>query len=410
MAATRAAETAGDRGAAAAGLVLVANTRFPSRRAQALQVAQASAAFQRAGAPTTLIAARRRGAVELPPGTDPFTWYGVGPGPRPALELVDCIDWIDRVPRALQYAPARLQELSFARNAARRVLAAHADAWVLAREIECTLRLVRAGSRSTFLEIHRVPAGGTRRRWLLEAARGARGIVAISGGVRADLVALGIPETAITVEHDGFEPARFAARPSRAEARRALALPEGAPLVAYTGGLLAWKGVDVLVEAARLVPEVYFVIAGGLEADVARVRAQAGGLANVRVDGFQPPERVPWYLAAADLGVVPNRSRPAISARYTSPLKVFESMAVGLPLVASDLPSLAELLRRDVDALLVAPDDPRALADGIARLVADPALRTRLATNLAARAPEHTWDARARRLLEWMREKLRDQA
>jgi len=107
-------------------------------------------------------------------------------------------------------------------------------------------------------------------------------------------------------------------------------------------------------------------------------------------------------LRAADLGVVPNRSQPAISARYTSPLKVFEAMAVGLPLVASDLPSLRELLADGVDALLVAPDDPAALAAGIRRLLEDPALRQRLGARMLARAPEHTWDARARRLVAWM--------
>ncbi len=385
-----------------AELVLVANTRFPSRRAQGLQVAHVAAAFARAGTRTTLLVADRRAHVELPAGTDPFDWYGVPPGPRPTVERIACVDWIERVPRVLQYVPARLQELTFARNAAKHVLAKLPSAFAISREVECALRLVRAGHARTFLEIHRVPGGRTRRRWLIEAARGSRGIVAISGGVRDDLVALGLDAASIVVEHDGFEPARFANLPTRTEARKMLALPAEAPLVVYTGGLLAWKGVDVLVDAARLLPNAYFVVAGGLDADVARLRAHAAGASNLRIEGFQPPERVPLYLAAADLGVVPNRSTPAISAKYTSPLKAFESMAAGLPLVASDLPSLREILRADVDAVFVAPDDPRALADGIGRLIDDPASRARIAANLRARAPEHTWDARARRLAAWM--------
>jgi glycosyltransferase involved in cell wall biosynthesis len=384
-------------------LVLVANTRFPSRRAQGLQVAEASAAFQRAGARTVLLVADRRPTVDEAAVADPFGWYGVDPASRPSLERVPCTDWIDRVPRALQYVPARLQELTFARNAARRVLGGHAAALVLSREVECARHLVRRGSARTFLEIHRVPGGSTRRRWLLEASRGARGIVAISEGVRDDLVGLGMASASILVEHDGFSPARFARLPPRAEARRMLGLQAEMPLVVYTGGLLAWKGVDVLVEAARRLPSAYFVIAGGQEADVARVRAQAGGLANVRVDGFQAPERVALYLAAGDVGVVPNRSQPAISARYTSPLKVFESMAAGLPLVASDLPSLSAILRHDINAVLVPPDDPAALALGLGRVLGDHDLRARLAANIAARAPQHTWDARARRILDWMR-------
>jgi glycosyltransferase involved in cell wall biosynthesis len=77
-------------------------------------------------------------------------------------------------------------------------------------------------------------------------------------------------------------------------------------------------------------------------------------------------------------------------------------MAAGKAVVASDLPSLRELLTHDRDAWLVAPDDPAALAGGLERLLGDAALRERLGRTLAARAPEHTWDARARRLLEWM--------
>jgi len=136
------------------------------------------------------------------------------------------------------------------------------------------------------------------------------------------------------------------------------------------------------------------------------LRERAQGLSNVRIDGFQPPARVALYLAAADVGVAPNRSKPQISARYTSPLKVFEAMAAGLPLVASDLPALRELLAHDVDAWLVAPDDPAALARGLEALLGDARRRERLAQRFRLRAAEHTWDARASRVLAWMREKL----
>jgi len=224
--------------------------------------------------------------------------------------------------------------------------------------------------------------------------------VAISGGVRDDLVALGVDADAITVEHDGFEAQRFAAQPSRAAARAELGLGEDARVVVYTGGLLAWKGVDVLIEAARALPAAQFVIAGGMDADVAALAERARGLANVRLDGFQPPERVGLYLAAGDLGVVPNRSTPAISARYTSPLKVFEAKAVGLPLVVSDLPSLRDVLCES-EARFVAPDDASALAAGLGALLEDAPAREGMAAALRERAAEHTWDARAQRLVAW---------
>jgi glycosyltransferase involved in cell wall biosynthesis len=392
---------------AIAELALVANARIPSERAQSLQVVQAASALARAGVATTLVHARRRRTSALAPGEDVFAHYGVPEGARPAVVAIPCPDWIDAFPRAFQFAPARIQELGFSRNAAAFVAGELPRAVVLSREIECALRLVRGGRRGVFLEVHRVPGGRTRRRWLAEAAARCAGLVAISGGVRDDLAVLGVAGDCVCVEHDGFEAARFRRLPSRAEARAALGLDPSRPVVAYTGGLLAWKGVDVLVDAARLVPGATFVIAGGMADDVARLRARAKDLDNVRIEGFQAPERVALYLAAADAGVVPNRSEPAISARHTSPLKVFEAMAAGLALVASDLPALRELLTHERDAWLVAPDDPRALADGLERLLGDAALRARLGRALSERAREHTWDARAARLLAWFAERLR---
>lgn len=381
-------------------LVLIANARMPSQRAQSLQLAHAAASFERAGHPTTLLHARRFPTPELPAGQDLFDYYGVDPGPRPAVRALPCIDWIDRVPTRLQYLPARLQEWTFSRRAAR--AAERLGGRVLSREIECGAALASRGHPDLFLEIHRVPGGRLRLRWLGRAAAAARGIVAISGGVRDDLVAAGVPGAKIVVEHDAVATRRLAEPPERAAARERLGLDADAFVVVYTGGLLPWKGVDLVVDAARELADLTFAIAGGTDADVARLRQRARGLENVRIDGFQPPARVADYLAAGDVGVVPNRSRPAISARYTSPLKVFESLAAGMPLVCSDLPSLRDILAPDREAVFVAADDARALAAGIRRLAGDDGLRAALAAAGRERAREHTWDARARRLCDWM--------
>lgn len=383
-------------------LAIVANTRLPSERAQGLQVVQSAAAFARAGLDVEVLHARRARELRLPAGSDLFAHCGVPEGARPRITPIECVDWIESVPRSLQFWPSRLQEWTFSARAARLLESDGGERVVLSREIECAERLVRAGRRSVFLEVHSVPGGRWRRSLLRRAAAGGAGLVAISGGVRDDLLALGIDSDKVTVEHDAFEPERFRSLPSRSEARAMLALPLDRPVVTYTGGLLAWKGVDVLVDAARLVPDALFVVAGGMEQDVLALRERAAGVGNVRIDGFQPPPKIALYLAAADIGVAPNRSQPSISSRYTSPLKVFEAMAVGLPLVASDLPSLRELLAHGRDAWLVRPDDAEELAHGLKKLLGDAGLRQRLGTALASRAAEHTWDARARRLVRWM--------
>ncbi|HUR26828.1 MAG TPA: hypothetical protein VM509_01470, partial [Planctomycetota bacterium] len=172
--------------------VLVANTKLPSQRAQGLQVVHSAASFARAGFASTLLVARRRNVPTSPPDSELFDWYGVPAGARPEILRAPCVDLIDGVPVKLQYLPARMQELTFARNAARLVLERFADALVLARELEVARHLVRAKKRDVLLEIHRVPGGKLRRRWLVEAAPRALGTIAISGGVRDDLVQLGL--------------------------------------------------------------------------------------------------------------------------------------------------------------------------------------------------------------------------
>jgi len=382
-------------------LLLCANTKMPSQRAQALQVSQAAAAYAAVGTNTTILYARRKGSTAMEDPAAYWDYYSVPKGRRPSVWPVPCTDFIDSVPRFLQYVPARIQELTFAKNASHCIQREFQKMMVITRELEVAWHLVRAGRAGIYLEMHRVPGGRTRRRWLLEASKGVQGIIAISGGVKEDLLKLGIGGERMTVEHDGYQAERFEDLPSRADARAELGLDASRPLVAYTGGLLEWKGVDFLVDAARELTDVQFVVAGGMDRDVAALRAKASGLANFRIDGFQPPARVPLYLAAADVGVVPNRSTPAISARYTSPLKIFESMAVGLPLVVSDLYSMRDVLSRD-QALFVKPDDAGALASGIAELLGDEARREAMSAALRARAEEHTWTARARRILDWI--------
>jgi len=371
-------------------LVLVANARLPGVRAQAIQVTQAAAAFQRLGVETTLFHADRRdtprSSVEAI-----LEAQGVQPAPGLKVEAIACSDWIDRVPTPLQYLPARLQELSFARNAARRILRRHPEAAVISRELETARHLVRAGHVHTHLELHRVPGGATRRRWLLEAAAGCRSIIAISGGVREDLIALGVDAEKITVEHDAYDPALFGQLADKAAARAELELEPERPVVVYTGGLLVWKGVDVLIDAARALPDVQFLIAGGMPSDVERTRAHAEGLSNVRIDGFQSPARVPLYLAAADLAALPNRSKPEISAKYTSPLKAFEYMASGLPIVASDLPSLREVLGEDPLTRFAEADSSQELADVIKETLSEVLGRV-------PRGGDFTWLARAERV------------
>jgi glycosyltransferase involved in cell wall biosynthesis len=176
----------------------------------------------------------------------------------------------------------------------------------------------------------------------------------------------------------------------------------GSPVAAYAGHLYPWKGVDVFVRALALVPGVEGLIVGGhpAESDLARVRALVDELrlaGRVTITGLVPPGEVAGRLEAATILVLPNTAS-ALSERYTSPLKLFEYLALGRPIVASDLPAIREVLTDGQTALLVPPGDPAALAAALSRLAAEPATADSIAQRARDLAHEYTWDARARRL------------
>jgi glycosyltransferase involved in cell wall biosynthesis len=175
--------------------------------------------------------------------------------------------------------------------------------------------------------------------------------------------------------------------------------PHSPPSVYYVGQLYPWKGVDVLVEAMRYVPGAELTIVGGLppEPDLDRLKALAARLFlgdRVRFRGFVPPPELPAERAKADLFVIPLLD--STTARlFTSPLKLFEAMASGRPVVASDLPSIREVLTHEKNALLVSPGDARALAGAIERLLRDRDLSLRLAARAFEDVKAYSWDRRS---------------
>jgi glycosyltransferase involved in cell wall biosynthesis len=131
-----------------------------------------------------------------------------------------------------------------------------------------------------------------------------------------------------------------------------------------------------------------------------RIRAVNADPETVFV-GRTVQEDGPSYLAAADILVAPHVPNADGTPFFGSPTKLFEYMAMGRAIVASDLDQIGEVLSHEETALLVTPGDPRALADAIQRLVDDPELRRRLGEAARARAVEaHTWRAHTQRIVD----------
>jgi len=386
----------------------LANARVPSEKAHVFQIFQMLDGFTDAGLDVELVHPRRDNLSHLE-NVDPQALYGLRHAPRMrSVRTLDAIKLvtIDIPPLNRPPIPALAfgaQSVSFAVNAA--LCARGANAKVLYSRDWPVLAAASISGKPAIWEAHDLPQSRAARTAIRALLPRLAGIVCITRGLRDELQSLGVAGHRLLVAPDAVDLARFTDMPSREDARRQLGLPSGARMVAYTGHLYSWKGAHALARASRLLPDgVEVCIVGGTPADLVSFRRFVAEerLDRVRVIGHVPPKDVPTWLAAADVLALPNSGRESISARYTSPLKLYEYMASGRPIVASDLPSLREALTHGENAWFVAPDNPAALAAGISAILDDPARAGAMAERARKSVQGHTWTVRAERIVAFV--------
>ena len=216
---------------------------------------------------------------------------------------------------------------------------------------------------------------------------------------------LGFSQKHLIVAPDGVDTSRFYPTLPAHEARKQLGWSEG-PWVVYLGGLYQGRGLNTLFRATARLPHNTMIVGGRNEEEIRKWQQSASDTKarNVYFAGYQPPSKVPMYLAAADALVMPYGKTIMTpsgedTAAWASPLKMFEYMAAARPIVATDLPIVKGVLKHNHNALLVNPGDSNALRNALQRLDASPQLGERLANNARSDASQHTWEDRARHIL-----------
>jgi glycosyltransferase involved in cell wall biosynthesis len=224
-------------------------------------------------------------------------------------------------------------------------------------------------------------------------------LVAVSDGIAAYLERYPNVRTRVVVIPNAVNPDRF---PENLREFRAAGLERF--IVGFVGTLKPWHGLPVLVEAfdlfhrrnssARLL-----IVGTGPQYESLTENVSARGLMDaIRFTGAVNPGEVPDLLASMDVATAPYLNQPGF---YFSPLKVYEYMAAGLPVVASSVGQLKGLIQDGINGLLCTAGDPQALAARLDTLRLQPGLRSRLGR--AARAAvlqNHTWRRVAERILD----------
>ncbi|MES2058728.1 MAG: glycosyltransferase [Pseudomonadota bacterium] len=222
---------------------------------------------------------------------------------------------------------------------------------------------------------------------VVAAGRQARGMLAVSQAMKADMIAIGIPAEPIRVHSTGVDLGRFAPR-DRGAGKAAFGVT--GPLVVSLGALIPRKGHDIVLHAVASLPGVSLLIAGegperaALEAEIAR----AGVSDRVRLLGSVPHADLPALLAAADVMALASSSEGLANAWV-------ESLACGTPIVITDAGGASEVVTSPAAGRIV-PRDTAAFATAIADLLAAPAPRD----ETRSAAARFTWEANTAALYE----------
>ncbi len=232
-------------------------------------------------------------------------------------------------------------------------------------------------------------------------------LIAVNPAERADLIwRQHTPTDKVCTVPPGVDLDLFYPR-DRAEARRRLGLDADAPIALFVGRVDPIKGIDVLLQAVHHLaafpgpaPTVVFV-GGELDERDRPVGALAAtindavtlGVADrLRFVGSQPQDQLPWFYAAADVVAVPSR--------YESfGLVAVEAMASGTPVVASNVGGLTFTVEDSVAGFLVPPQQPKAFAAALHRVLSDDALREELSEGALRCASRFAWPAVATSML-----------
>jgi glycosyltransferase involved in cell wall biosynthesis len=226
-------------------------------------------------------------------------------------------------------------------------------------------------------------------------------VVTVSEPLANELVEQGVEPDRVVwhpngVDADRFDPARFSDA-ERFALRDRYGIPHDAVLVTFVGTFGQWHGVDVLASAIRTETDrwrragVRFLLVGdGLK--MPDVRRELSGLDDLAtLAGLVAQDEAPLHVAASDILVSPHVANADGSPFFGSPTKLFEYMAAGKAIVASDLDQIGDVLRDDL-AVLVAPGDVDGLVRGLRTAIENPARRHELGARARERVLErYTW-------------------
>ena len=368
----------------------VMHLRMPTEKAHGVQIAKTLEALSHAGEFVELWIPKRKNLIT----ENLFAYYGLtATFPIRTIHSVEILKyvgvlksiayWLDALTFlcALLIERVDTQSLYYTRSAP--------VAWLLKNK----------GAR-VYFEAHAWPA--SKASVLAYLLRRIDGVAANSHGTAQEFVTRGF--RGVEIIRNGVDLERFESTLTHAEARKQVRLPENGKIIMYVGSFARWKGVATLCGAWKKIqkqfPDTALVFVGGTVAQLEGfpechdIRADE----SVIVLGHQSSNLVPAYLRSANVLVLPNEPINNESVHYTSPIKLFEYMASGRPIIASDLPSIREILD-ETTATFFSAGDVTNLSQKLSAILSNNIEALARAEHASALVEVYGWAKRAKSII-----------
>lgn len=374
-------------------IAYISHARYPSEKAYGVQMTRVCEALTQLGHTVTLLAPGVHNEIKWPYDE----YYDVTS--KFSVEHLPTKDAL-----LSRWIPGRFAML-FTMRSYRQALRSHVQQQkydlLYARSPHVLSTLLQTGM-PVVLELHTLPRRG--KGFFVRQCNRCALVVCLTTAMKEELVAWGVPAERIIVEGDAVDLNRF----KDPEAIIRFALPKKyEAVVGYVGSLTTMdnveKGVDLLVRAAQHLPNSYFFIVGGPDAHVSEYEELAASLGlspeQIHFEGHVPFSNVLPAIRSCDVCVYPApKSSHPYFIRDTSPLKLFEYLAAGVPVVCADIPPVRDIVD-ETSVWFFEPGDAHSLSEAIKNALSkekEAQAKAQKGLNIAA---YHTWEKRMRRIL-----------
>jgi len=380
-------------------ILYIVNVRIPTEKAHGIQIIKMCESFSDNGMDLELLLPKRINNIK----ENPFNYYNINN--KFKIKKLFILDTINIIKNKFGFI---IQSVSFMISISFYLLfKKNKKGYVFYTRDEYLLPILQLFSKKVVWEGHSLSKN---KKIYTKYFKKCYKLIVLTTYIKNELIDLGVDKNNILVSPDGVDLDIFDIDITKKEAREKLNLPEDKIIIGYTGTFKTKnmdKGIDNILKTLDILKKqknnILFVAVGGGKDDINYYSKKAnkiGVLNNILFFEKVSQKRLAIFQKSFDVLLMPFPNKKHY-AYYMSPLKMFEYMASKRPIVASNLPSIREILNNN--SILVEPDNPFLLSKGIKKLLKDEKLITNISQKAYNNVKKYTWDKRVKKIVKFVK-------